>query len=220
MRCNLIQETDIHMSVGHLTHRVGCRRRSLVAKQHKILLIFFWIVKLTGQSSNPQKFYIANLMKNNFLKRVWIFDANLLRHPLVNFILIVPYFVWLAPIVVIVVTVFLKNFFSTAFVLLRCICVCRHWHAVWCVARGKRTNTTDWLHNQMPATDISDTREFKKKRSSHHGNQEESESFESVAPTVCVSRRHLYKQEMSDIIQTGCFHTRTASTTSRYQIQQ
>jgi hypothetical protein len=36
------------------THRV--RRRSLVAKQHEILLIFFWIVKLTGQSSNPQKF--------------------------------------------------------------------------------------------------------------------------------------------------------------------
>jgi hypothetical protein len=68
-------------SVGHFTHRVGCRRRSLVAKQHEILLIFFLDCKVDRPVVKSLK-VLANLMKNNFLTRVCIFDANLMRHPL------------------------------------------------------------------------------------------------------------------------------------------
>ncbi len=80
---SLIQKTDIHMSVGNFTHRVGCRRRSLVAKQHEILLIFFLDCKVDRPVVKSSK-VLANLMKNNFFTRVRIFDANLLRHRLCN----------------------------------------------------------------------------------------------------------------------------------------
>jgi hypothetical protein len=71
------------MSVGNFTHRVGCRRRSLVAKQHEILLIFFLDCKVDRPVVKSSK-VLANLMKNNFFTRVRIFDANLLRHRLCN----------------------------------------------------------------------------------------------------------------------------------------
>jgi hypothetical protein len=62
LRCNLIQETDIHMSVGHFTHR-------MVAKQLEVLLIVFLDCKVYRPVVKPSK-VLANHEKQLFDTRL------------------------------------------------------------------------------------------------------------------------------------------------------
>ncbi len=68
--------------MGHFTGRVGSRRRSLATTPNKILLIFFLGCKVDRPAVKSSK-VLAKLIKKNFLTRVWTFNANLLRHPLI-----------------------------------------------------------------------------------------------------------------------------------------